>query len=113
MRNFGLLFVVGEERNSAGAYAAARNPRGSRYLINGEPTENKLALASKGVLRYEIEAHGQAGAFGVSGAGRIGDREAARRAGRRFARIRLPQTIVARSDARSTSASSPAGARPT
>src|SRR5277367_1203249 len=42
VRNFALLFVVGEERNSAGAYAAARNPRGSRYLINGEPTENKL-----------------------------------------------------------------------
>jgi len=58
-RNFGLLFVVGEERNSAGAYAAARNPRGSRFLINGEPTENKLALASKGILRYEIEARGK------------------------------------------------------
>src|SRR5580700_9381298 len=43
VRNFGLLFVVGEERNSAGAYAAARSPRGSRFLINGEPTENKLA----------------------------------------------------------------------
>jgi acetylornithine deacetylase len=36
VRNFGLLFVVGEERNSAGAFAAARDPRGSRYLINGE-----------------------------------------------------------------------------
>jgi len=59
VRNFGLLFVVGEERNSAGAYAAARNPRGSRYLVNGEPTENKLALATKGVLRYEIEARGK------------------------------------------------------
>jgi acetylornithine deacetylase len=59
VRNFGLLFVVGEERNSAGAYAAAKDPRGSRYLINGEPTENKLALASKGVIRYEIAAHGK------------------------------------------------------
>src|ERR1700719_390453 len=59
IRGVGLLFVVGEERTSAGAYAAARNPRGSRYLINGEPTENKLALASKGVLRYEIEALGK------------------------------------------------------
>ena len=58
-RNFGLLFVVGEERNSAGAYAAARDPRGSRYLINGEPTENKLALATKGVLRYEVSATGK------------------------------------------------------
>jgi acetylornithine deacetylase len=59
VRNFGLLFVVGEERNSAGAYAAARNARGSRYLINGEPTENKLALASKGVLRCEVRATGR------------------------------------------------------
>ena len=59
VRNFGLLFVVGEERNSAGAKAAARNPRGSRYLINGEPSENKLALGSKGALRYEISAAGK------------------------------------------------------
>ncbi|HEX8984662.1 MAG TPA: M20/M25/M40 family metallo-hydrolase [Bryobacteraceae bacterium] len=58
-RGFGLLFVVGEERNSAGAFAAARSPRGSRYLINGEPTENKLALGSKGALRYELTAHGR------------------------------------------------------
>jgi acetylornithine deacetylase len=58
-RNFGLLFVVGEERNSAGALAASRDPRGSRFLINGEPTENKLALATKGLLRYEIEAKGK------------------------------------------------------
>jgi acetylornithine deacetylase len=59
VRNFGLLFVVGEEKNSAGAKTAARNPRGSRYLINGEPSENKLALGSKGALRYEISATGK------------------------------------------------------
>jgi acetylornithine deacetylase len=59
VRNFGLLFVVGEERNSAGAYAAARSPRGSRFLINGEPTENKLALATKGLLRCEVAARGK------------------------------------------------------
>jgi acetylornithine deacetylase len=58
-RNIGLLFVVGEERNSVGAYTAAKQPRGSQYLINGEPTENKLALGSKGALRYEIEARGR------------------------------------------------------
>jgi acetylornithine deacetylase len=58
-RNFGLLFVVGEERNSAGAYYAAAHPQGARYLINGEPTENKLALGSKGALRYEIAATGR------------------------------------------------------
>src|SRR5207237_7529435 len=42
-----------------GANAAAKTPRGSRYLINGEPTENKLALGSKGALRYEIIAQGR------------------------------------------------------
>ncbi len=57
--NFGLLFVVGEERNSAGAKAAAAQPRGSRFLINGEPTQNHLALGTKGALRYEITAHGK------------------------------------------------------
>lgn len=59
VRGFGLLFVVGEERNSLGAMAAARDPRGSRYLINGEPTGNKLALGSKGALRYEIKTKGR------------------------------------------------------
>ncbi len=58
-RDFALLFVVGEERNSAGAYFAAKHPRGSRYIINGEPTENKLALGSKGALRFEIIAGGK------------------------------------------------------
>jgi acetylornithine deacetylase len=58
-RNFGLLFVVGEERNSAGAKAAAASSRGSRFLINGEPTENRLALGCKGALRYEITARGK------------------------------------------------------
>jgi acetylornithine deacetylase len=59
VRNIGLLFVVGEERNSAGAYHAATTPRGSKYIINGEPTENKLALGSKGSLRCQIAAHGK------------------------------------------------------
>jgi acetylornithine deacetylase len=58
-RDFALLFVVGEERDSAGAIAAAATPRGSRFLINGEPTENRLALGSKGTLRYEVVAHGK------------------------------------------------------
>jgi acetylornithine deacetylase len=55
----GLLFVVGEERDSAGAKVANENPRGSRFLINGEPTDNRLALASKGALRVEIRAKGR------------------------------------------------------
>jgi acetylornithine deacetylase len=54
----GLLFVVGEERDSAGARMANLHPKGSRFLINGEPTDNRLALASKGALRAEIVAHG-------------------------------------------------------
>ncbi|MBV8845437.1 MAG: M20/M25/M40 family metallo-hydrolase [Bryobacterales bacterium] len=59
VRGLGLLLVVGEERNSAGAYTASRRGIGSRYLINGEPTENRLALGSKGALRYEIIARGR------------------------------------------------------
>jgi acetylornithine deacetylase len=58
-RNIALLFVVGEERNSAGAFAAAQSPRGSKFLINGEPTENKLAIGCKGALRYELIANGR------------------------------------------------------
>jgi acetylornithine deacetylase len=58
-RNVAMLFVVGEERNSAGAFHAAQHPRGSKFLINGEPTENKLALGSKGALRLELVASGR------------------------------------------------------
>lgn len=54
----GMLFLVGEERDSAGAKIANQNPKPSRYLINGEPTDNRLALASKGCLRVEIRAKG-------------------------------------------------------
>jgi len=57
---FGLLFVVGEETDSLGAQAADRDPRGSRFLINGEPTENRLALGSKGGLYLAVEAAGRA-----------------------------------------------------
>jgi acetylornithine deacetylase len=53
-----LLFVVGEERDSAGAREANLHPKGSRFLINGEPTDNRLALASKGSLRAEVRARG-------------------------------------------------------
>jgi len=58
-RNFALLFLVGEERDSAGAKAAAAEPRGSRFLINGEPTDNHIALGSKGTLRFEVTARGK------------------------------------------------------
>jgi acetylornithine deacetylase len=60
VRGFGLLCVVGEETDSVGAQVANRQPRGTRYLINGEPTENRLALGSKGFLYLRIEAEGQA-----------------------------------------------------
>jgi len=56
----GLLFVVGEERDSLGAKVAnGHAPEGVRFLINGEPTENRVALASKGTLRVEVTARGK------------------------------------------------------
>lgn len=55
----GMLFVVGEERDSAGAKIANEQPRGSRFLINGEPTDNRLGVASKGVLRGAVRATGK------------------------------------------------------
>jgi len=55
----GLLFLVGEERDSAGAKVANLSPKGSRYIINGEPTDNRLALASKGALRACVQAKGR------------------------------------------------------
>jgi acetylornithine deacetylase len=55
----GMLFVVGEERDSAGAKVANLNSKGSKFLINGEPTDNRLALATKGALRVELRANGR------------------------------------------------------
>jgi len=55
----GLLFLVGEERDSIGARVANQHPIGARFMINGEPTENKLALASKGALQVELVARGK------------------------------------------------------
>jgi acetylornithine deacetylase len=55
----GLLFLVGEERDSAGAVVANKSPKGSKFLINGEPTDNRIALASKGALRVELRAKGR------------------------------------------------------
>ena len=59
-RRVGLLFVVGEERGSDGAAVANRTPPGSKYLINGEPTDSRLALATRGVLRVKFSASGRA-----------------------------------------------------
>jgi acetylornithine deacetylase len=55
----GLLFVSGEERDSAGAKAANQAPKGSRFLIDGEPTDNRLAVASKGALRAAFKSTGK------------------------------------------------------
>jgi acetylornithine deacetylase len=54
----GLLFVSGEERDSAGAKVANEHAKGSRFLINGEPTDNRLAVASKGALRSILRSSG-------------------------------------------------------
>jgi len=56
----GLLFVVGEERDSLGAQVANEHaPSGCKFLVNGEPTENRISLASKGTLRAEVTAKGR------------------------------------------------------
>jgi acetylornithine deacetylase len=55
----GLLFLVGEELDSIGAKQANRHPVGSRFMINGEPTENRLAVATKGALHVELKASGK------------------------------------------------------
>ncbi len=54
-----LLLVVGEEQGSDGARAANRLPATSRFLINGEPTESKLALGAKGSLRVTLRTRGR------------------------------------------------------
>jgi acetylornithine deacetylase len=56
----GLLFVVGEEKGSDGAAAANTVPPGSRYLIDGEPTDSRLGTATRGVLRVKLRAEGRA-----------------------------------------------------
>jgi acetylornithine deacetylase/succinyl-diaminopimelate desuccinylase-like protein len=55
----GLLYLVGEERDSLGAKMANERSHGCRFLVNGEPTENRIAVASKGALRVEITARGR------------------------------------------------------
>ena len=56
----GLLFLVGEETDSAGAKKANLMSPGSRFIIVGEPTGNKLATAHKGVLTLTLTARGKA-----------------------------------------------------
>jgi acetylornithine deacetylase len=60
-----MLFVVGEETchdgaEAANAWAAANLPPTPRALINGEPTESRLALGTKGAVRVVVRTHGRA-----------------------------------------------------
>jgi acetylornithine deacetylase len=56
-----LLFVVGEERGSDGARLANEHaPDGVRFLVNGEPTDNRLGAATRGILRVRLHADGRA-----------------------------------------------------
>jgi acetylornithine deacetylase len=57
----GLVFVVGEERGSDGARTANEAAlNGCRYLIDGEPTDSRLGLATRGMLRVKLRAAGRA-----------------------------------------------------
>lgn len=58
-RNFGLLMLAGEEVGSYGAIAANKVVKGCRFVIIGEPTENKLIKASKGNVLVEFNFHGK------------------------------------------------------
>ncbi len=60
INDFGVLLLVGEENGSIGAKVANDIPNVCKYLINGEPTESKLALGSKGALRAILKAEGRA-----------------------------------------------------
>jgi acetylornithine deacetylase len=60
LKDFGLLFLVGEETDSIGAKKANLMDPGSRFIVVGEPTGNKLATAHKGVLTLTLTAAGKA-----------------------------------------------------
>ena len=60
VRDFAMLFMVGEELLSDGANKANEQPPDTKYIINGEPTENKLAVGTKGILRVDIKTSGKA-----------------------------------------------------
>jgi acetylornithine deacetylase len=56
----GLLFVVGEERGSDGARVANLAANDCRFLVDGEPTDNRLGIATRGMLRVRLQAAGRA-----------------------------------------------------
>ena len=59
VRDVGMLFVVGEERGSDGAKTANQRADGSRFLINGEPTDSRLGAAHRGAFRVQLSARGR------------------------------------------------------
>ncbi len=62
----GLLFLVGEERDSQGAQTANKDPRGAKFLINGEPTENRIAARLQGNSACRSRRRRKDGALGLS-----------------------------------------------
>jgi len=60
VRDVGLLFVVGEEVDSAGAIVANDLESDSRYVVVGEPTENRMATGHKGGFKFKLTARGKA-----------------------------------------------------
>ena len=90
----GLVFVAGEERGSDGAMAANQIASPSKFLINGEPTDNRLGAATRGVYRVRLDRGRARRAFRLSGTRRVGDRQADRRAGGDCARRAWPADDV-------------------
>ena len=62
IEDIGLLYTVEEERSSTGARAANEHPVAAKceFMINGEPTDNELAIGSKGSFRLKIKTTGKA-----------------------------------------------------
>lgn len=62
INDIGLVYTVEEERASTGAKALNLHPLAAKceYMINGEPTDNDLAVGSKGTFRLIIKTHGKA-----------------------------------------------------
>lgn len=60
----GLLYVVGEEVDHVGMIAANKLNIDPAFLIVGEPTESKLVLRQKGILKVNLSASGKAGHSG-------------------------------------------------
>jgi acetylornithine deacetylase len=57
--NFGFLFVVGEEGDGSGAKLANTLSWESEFVVVGEPTRNKMAVAQKGTLMIDLAVTGR------------------------------------------------------